>query len=55
MKEINIKLTQKQLDHLVMFLDRADLKGSEVMKFVELARAINESLKNPNKNIGQQS
>ena len=43
MNEKTIKLSQKQLEHLIMFLERTDLKGHEVSKFLEIARAIGEA------------
>ncbi len=38
-----IKMTDEQRKNLMVFLNRAELKGSEVGAFVELANAINRA------------
>jgi hypothetical protein len=43
MNEIVVRLTPSQFDSLKMFLDRSEMRGYEVGKFLELARMINES------------
>lgn len=39
---MNIELTKEQRENLIVFLQRVDLKGSEVPAFMEIAAALNK-------------
>ena len=49
---MNIKLTEKQMKNLFMFLERTTLKGSEVMIFLELIKILNNA---KNEEVGEKS
>lgn len=40
-----IRLTKEDLNNLKVFLDRVDLKGKEVLPFVNILKAIQEAKK----------
>jgi hypothetical protein len=53
MSSIKIEFTPEQLNNLKIFLLRADLKGSEVEQFIEIANLLNtENVKETNDNDG---
>ena len=40
-KEINVELTKEQIQNLLVFLSRVDLKGNEVPAYVEILNLFN--------------
>lgn len=49
----NMRLTQQDLNNLKLFLDRVDLKGKEVLPFINLLKAISEAREDENKKVGE--
>lgn len=47
---MNIELTEKQRENLIVFLQRVDLKGSEVPAYMEIAAALNKPFEDAIKN-----
>ena len=41
---MNIKLTKRQLEYLKIFLERVTLSGKEVPAYLDLIKAINDSI-----------
>ena len=44
MEDIKIILTKEQLSNLQVFLNRVDLKGNEVVAFVEIINIVNNPI-----------
>lgn len=49
MDKIKVELTKKQIGNLDVFLQRVDLKGSEVKEFVAILNAIQLAVQTPEK------